>query len=90
MHLLRLLRGRDFARSNRPNGFVGDDDFGPIFDLRGNGCQLLGYDGDGLVGVALGEGFAAAEDYGEAAGERGGGFVGDELEGKGRVSRSVH
>ena len=53
MHFLRLFRRRNFPRSNRPDGFVGDDDFRPVFDFGGDGAELPGYDGDGLVGFAL-------------------------------------
>ena len=53
MHFLRLFRGGDFSRSDSPDGFVSDDDFGPAIYFGGDGGELRGYDGDGLVGFAL-------------------------------------
>ena len=53
MHFLRLCCRSDFPCSDSPDGFVGDDDFGPVFYFGGDGGELGGYDGDGLVGFAL-------------------------------------
>ena len=47
-----LGRG-DFARANRPDGFVRDDDFTPVRDALSHGVELLGDDLDGLSSFPL-------------------------------------
>ena len=77
MHFLRLFRRRNFSRSNSPHGFVGDDDFRPVFDFGGDGAELGRYDGDGLVGFALlvvrGRGSVGRDSRRKARGGGGGG-----------------
>ena len=36
-----------------PNRFIGDDNFGEIFSEVCDGVELVGYDGDGLLGFSL-------------------------------------
>ena len=55
MDFLRLGSRSNFSGTDSPDGFVGDDDFGPGVggDLRGNGGELPGYDRESFVGFAL-------------------------------------
>ncbi|KAI3485238.1 hypothetical protein L1887_51523 [Cichorium endivia] len=77
VHLLRLLRGSDLARADGPDGLVGDHDLGPVLNLVGGGVELTNDDVDRLVGLALLERLADAQDHREALGESGGGLLGD-------------
>ena len=77
MHLLGLLAGGDLAGADGPDGLVGDDDLGPVLDLVSDGVELADDDVDGLVGLALLERLADAEDDREILGECGGGLLGD-------------
>lgn len=79
--LLGLLGGGDLAGANGPDGLVGNDNLGPVGDLGLEGSELLADDLDGLAGLALLEGLAAAPDDADAV--LGGvlGLVGDDLVG---------
>src|SRR5262245_29787579 len=68
-----LLGGRVAAGADGPDGFVGDDETGELIGLEAGeaGVDLLGEDVVGLVGVALGEGFADAEYRTQAGGDGG-------------------
>lgn len=44
---------REGCGKGLPDGLVGDDDLGPVFDLCGDGFELGGHDVNGLVGFAL-------------------------------------
>jgi hypothetical protein len=78
VNLLRLLGGGDLAGADGPDGLVGDDDLAPVLDLLADGGELVDDDLHGLVGLALLEGLADAEDDVDAAVESGLGLVGDE------------
>lgn len=67
VHLLRLLRAGDLAGANGPDGLVGNDDLAPVRYLLGDGAELGRDDVDGLLGLALLERLAAAEDDADAA-----------------------
>lgn len=66
VHLLGLLGGGDLAGANGPDGLVCDDNLAPVLDLVGDGLELGSDDLDGLAGLALLEGLAAAENDAEA------------------------
>lgn len=70
MDFLSLSSGCNFSGTNGPNGFIGNDDLGPVFglDSRGNGFELRCYNRDGLVGFSFGERFTAAQDYVDVTG----------------------
>lgn len=53
MYFLCLLCRGDFASADGPNGFIGDDDLGPVFGLFSDGFELGGYHLDGLVAFSL-------------------------------------
>lgn len=55
MDLLSLLSSSDLAGSDGPDGFVGDDNLGPLLlgELLGGGVELTGDDVDGAVGLTL-------------------------------------
>lgn len=62
MDLLGLLSGGDLAGANGPDRLVRDDDLTPVGDLRLESLELGADDLDGLAGLALLEGLAAAPD----------------------------
>lgn len=62
MDLLGLLSGGNLASANGPDGLVGDDDVGPVGDVRLERLDLGGDELNGLVGLAGLEGLAAAPD----------------------------
>lgn len=65
MNLLGLLGGGHLAGTDGPDGLVRDDDVLPgglTVQLLLEGSELLGDDVDGLAGLALLEGLAAAPD----------------------------
>lgn len=64
--LLGLLGGGDLAGADGPDGLVGDDNLGPVRDLGLEGGELLADDLDGLAGLALLQGLAAAPDDAQA------------------------
>lgn len=66
MDLLGLLGGGDLAGANGPDGLVGNDDLAPVADLLLEGGELVGNDLEGLAGLALLEGLAAAPDDADA------------------------
>ncbi len=47
------LSRSDFSRSNRPDGFIGDDDLAPIRDPLGDGLELRRHHLDGLACFSL-------------------------------------
>ena len=53
MDFLCLLRRGDFTSADGPNGFIGDDDFGPVFGLLCDGLELGGHHFDGLIAFSL-------------------------------------
>lgn len=78
MNLLCLLRRGNLARSNGPDGLVGHDDLGPVLgDLLAHSLELADDDVHRLVGLALLEGFAHAEDDAERVGKGSSRLVGD-------------
>lgn len=79
MDLLGLLGGGDLAGANGPDGLVGDDNLGPVGDLGLEGLELLADDLDGLAGLALLEGLAAAPDDADTVLDGVGGLGGDNL-----------
>jgi hypothetical protein len=78
VNLLRLLGGSDLAGADGPDGLVGDDDLAPVLHLLADGRELVDDDFHGLVGLALLESLANAEDDVDASVESGLGLVGDE------------
>lgn len=66
MDLLGLLGGGDLAGANGPDGLVGNDDLAPVADLLLEGGELVGNDLEGLAGLALLQGLAAAPDDADA------------------------
>lgn len=79
MHLLRLLRARNLARSNRPHRFVRDHDLGPVLRFGGDGFELRGDNLDRLVAFSLFQRLTAAQDDTQTSLERGLGFARYEL-----------
>ena len=79
MHFLRLIIGGRLARADGPDGLVGDDDLGHV--VGGNSFERLADlavdDRGGLIGFALVERFAHADDGRQPGGERGGGALVD-------------
>ena len=53
MNFLCLLCRGDLTSADGPNGFISDDNFGPVFDLFCDGFELGGYHFDGLVAFSL-------------------------------------
>lgn len=76
--LLRLLDSGDLASADGPDGLVGNDDLAPVANLGLEGSQLLLNDGNGLAGLALLQGLAAAPDDAHAAFGRDLGLGGDQ------------
>lgn len=64
--LLGLVGGGDLSGADGPDGFVGDDDVGPVGELGLEGGELLADDVDGGAGLALLEALAAAPDDADA------------------------
>jgi hypothetical protein len=64
--LLGLLGGGNLAGANGPDGLVGNDNLAPVRDLLLEGRKLGADDVDGLAGLALLEGLAAAPDDADA------------------------
>lgn len=78
VNLLCLLGGGDLAGADGPDGLVGNDDLAPVLDLLGHGGELADDNLHGLVGLALLEGLANAEDDVDAAVKGSLGLAGDE------------
>jgi hypothetical protein len=64
--LLGLLSGSNLASANGPDGLVGDDNVGPVGDLRLEGLDLSRDELNGLASLTGLEGLAAAPDDLEA------------------------
>lgn len=62
VNLLSLLGGGDLASANGPDGFVGNDNLGPVVDLGLEGLELLADNLNGLAGLALLEALTTAPD----------------------------
>ena len=81
MDLLRLLGSSDLAGADSPDGLVGDDHLlpgvGAGAEGGAEGVELAGNDGQGVAGLALGQGLAAAPDDADAAVEGELGLGGD-------------
>lgn len=64
--LLSLLSGGNLAGANGPDGLIGDDNLGPVGNLGLEGGELLADHVDGLAGLTLLQGLAAAPDDADA------------------------
>jgi hypothetical protein len=76
-----LAGGCDLSGTDSPDGFVGNDNVGPVLRLEnvGDGLQLTEDDRSGLVGFTLLELFTNASDDLEAVGKGEGNLLGDNL-----------
>ena len=61
-----------------PDGFIGNDNLGPVLDLVGDGLELSGDDLNGLASLALLQALSAAEDDAKSTVNSGLGLAGNE------------